>query len=69
MDPSLLKQKISAAKSELLLAEAELESAMAALARGGTRADKTIVTETMAAAFAKLRNARKELAALEESLP
>jgi hypothetical protein len=67
MDAAFLKNKISTAKSELGVAEKEMQIAITAL-KQGTRADKTIVTEAIESAFAKLRNARVQLAEAEEAI-
>ena len=59
-----LFERLAAAKTALAAAEADLERALETLTKG-PRADKVAVTAVVADAFEKLREARKEIAALD----
>ena len=67
MSPSAaeLRERLSAAISEVTLAENALETALRELT-SRPRAEKVTVTDAVSDAFARLRKARQELSALHE---
>jgi hypothetical protein len=64
MKTELLLEKLISAKTALTAAETDLERALAEISVA-PRAQKVTVSEVVADAFDKLREARKEIAALE----
>ena len=64
MNKRKLLEKITAAKTELMEAEADLDRCMREI-RIAPRAEKTTITAMVEAAFSKLRSARADLVELE----
>jgi hypothetical protein len=61
-----LRQRLTAALSEVSLAEEALETTLHELGNGGPRAEKVAVTAVVSEAFARLRRAHEELNRLRE---
>jgi hypothetical protein len=59
-----LQEKIDAAKTEIALAESELEMVLTQI-RSAPRAEKTNVSEVVESAFQRLRKARQALVEFE----
>lgn len=64
---SELRERLTAAISEVALAEDALETVLRALS-AGPRAEKVTVTAAVSEAFARLRVARDDLKALRDQL-
>lgn len=62
-----LRPRLEAALTEVTEAETALEQVLQEL-RGGTRAEKVTISAGVESAFARLRVARAELAALRERI-
>jgi hypothetical protein len=56
-----LRQRLTAALSEVTLAEGALETTLRELGNGGPRAEKVAVTAIVTEAFARLRRAHEDL--------
>jgi hypothetical protein len=56
-----LRQRLTAALSEVSLAEGVLETTLRELGNGGPRAEKVAVTAVVSEAFARLRRAHEDL--------
>lgn len=56
-----LRQRLTAALSEVSLAEAALETTLRELGNGGPRAEKVAVTAVVSEAFQRLRRAHEDL--------
>ena len=65
MDASELKSKIAAAKQRLMTAEKQMEAALHQIGHA-PRADKTIISSALSAAFGELKAARQDLIDLEQ---
>lgn len=65
MDAPELKSKIAAAKQRLMTAENQMEAALHQIGHA-PRADKTIISSALSAAFAELKAARQDLIDLEQ---
>lgn len=63
-----LRERLTAALSEVSLAEGALETTLRALGSGGPRAEKVAVTAVVTEAFARLRRAHEELTRLRDLL-
>lgn len=61
-----LRSRLTAALSEVTLAENVLETVLRELGSGGPRAEKVAVTAVVADAFARLRKAHEELNRLQD---
>jgi hypothetical protein len=64
---AVIRAKLDAAKSELEIAERELENLLSKLT-GAPRAEKTTVTEVVSTAFRRLHAARAGMQELEQLL-
>jgi hypothetical protein len=67
MDAAELRSRIASAKQRLLTAENEMETALHQIGRA-PRADKSIISSALSAAFTELKAARQDLSDLEQVL-
>ncbi len=61
-----LRRRLTAALSEVTLAEGALETTLRELGSGGVRAEKVAVTPVVSEAFARLRRAHEQLDELRD---
>jgi len=67
MDAAALKAKIEQARQRLLTAEHQMEGALHEIGRA-PRAEKSIISGALSAAFAELKAARQDLLDLEQAI-
>ena len=67
MDAAEFRSKIAAAKQRLMTAENEMEAALHQIGQP-PRADKSIISSALSAAFTELKAARQDLSDLEKVL-
>jgi len=67
MDAAEVRARVAAAKQRLLKAENELEAALHQIGRA-PRADKSIISGALSAAFTELKAARQDLSDLEQAI-
>jgi hypothetical protein len=67
MDTASLKAKIEQARRRLLTAENQMEAALHEIGRA-PRAEKSIISGALSAAFAELKAARQDLLDLEQAI-